>query len=240
MSYDPDTIAGKRDSALAFTRTFLKGYLVPAFGARPKSEIDLLVFSCLIEAKAIDPDAPIYDIARGLNVTPARVRNLLLNWQLRYAGAPGDLRGPIIAALKKTRFSSDGSLMTFGVESPLLKEDIVARMRRVGVFADASFSKELVRLPIDAFVEFLDTLVDEETKKTLKATLVKDKQLPDRSFKALATGILKKLGEKVADEAGGALAKGVVDKVSAFLGGMLAGDAKAATKGITADDYLEA
>jgi hypothetical protein len=35
------------------------------------------------------------------------------------------------------------------------------------------------------FVEFLDEIVDEETKKQVRTTLVKDKQLPDTSFKAL-------------------------------------------------------
>jgi len=33
-------------------------------------------------------------------------------------------------------------------------------------------------------------------------TLVKDKQLPNKSFKALATGVFGKLGEKVAGEVG--------------------------------------
>jgi hypothetical protein len=68
-----------------------------------------------------------------------------------------------VVALKKTRFSNDGKLLTFGVESPLLKEEITARLKRKGVFPDASFSKELVKLPVDAFVEFLDEIVDDET-----------------------------------------------------------------------------
>jgi hypothetical protein len=38
----------------------MAGYTNPAFGARSKSEIDLFVFSCLIEPKAIDPDGPIF------------------------------------------------------------------------------------------------------------------------------------------------------------------------------------
>ena len=121
----------------------------------------------------------------------------------RYYGANA-LRGAIVEALKKTRFSSDGKLLTFGVESPLLKEEIIARLKRKGVFPDASFSKELVKLPVDAFVEFLDEIVDDETKKQVKATLVKDKQLPNTSFKALATGVLVNLGKKAAGEAGGA------------------------------------
>jgi hypothetical protein len=240
MSLDPDAIATKRDTAALFTRSFLRGYLAPAFGARSKYETDLLVFSCLVEAKAIDPDGPIYDIARGLNISPTRARTLVLNWQLRTTANLGDMKSAIVAALKKTRFSTNGTLMTFGVESPLLKEEIMARLRSAGVFTDTSFSRELVRMPVDAFVEFLDTVVDDETKKAIKTVLVKDKQLPDRSFKALATGILKKLGEKVADEAGGEIAKVAVGKASGFLSGILSGDLKGAVKGITADDYKEA
>ena len=42
-------------------------------------------------------------------------------------------------------------------------------------------SKELVKLPVEAFVEFLDDIVDDDTKKQVKTTLVEDKQLPDKS-----------------------------------------------------------
>ena len=222
-------------------------YTFPAFGARSKSEIDLLVFACLIDAKAIDPEAPIYDIARALNITPTKVRSLIFNWQLRTTSKDSDLRPALIAALKKTRFNSDGTLLTFGVESPLLKEEITARLKSKGVFSDASFAKEIVRLPVDAFVEFLDDIVDEDTKKSVKETLVKDKQLPDKSFKALATGVLSKLGEKVAGKAGEAIAgeligevgKPVAKKVVSFITGLLAGDSKGATKGITKDDFID-
>ena len=63
-----------------------------------------------------------------------------------------------------------------------------------------------MKLPAEAFIEFLDEIVDEETKKQVRATLVKDKQIADTSFKALATGVLVALGKKAAGEAGGALA----------------------------------
>jgi hypothetical protein len=94
----------------------------------------------------VDPDAPIYDLARALNITPSRARSLVLNWQLRSTASQADLRQKIVNALKKTRFSKDGTLLTFGVESPLLKEEIAARLKLKGVFPDASFSKELVKL----------------------------------------------------------------------------------------------
>jgi hypothetical protein len=198
MVADIKAALSKPGSAVKFSGSFIEAYMSPAFGARSKSEIDLLVFTCLIEANAIDPEAPIYDIARMLNITPARARSLIMNWQLRTTPQQGDLRQAIVAALKKTRFTKDGTLLTFGVESPLFKEDIMARLKRKGVFADASFSKELVKLPVESFVDFLDEIVDEETKKEVRSTLVKDKQLPNTSFKALATGVLAKLGEKVA------------------------------------------
>jgi hypothetical protein len=231
-------------TAARFANAFVAAYLAPAFGARSKTEIDLLVFSGLIEVGAIDPEAPEYDIARALNITPARVRNLILNWQLRSTPAQGDLRGAIIDALKKTRFSNDGKLLTFGVESPLLKEEITARLKRRGIFPDASFSKELVKLPAEAFVEFLNEIVDSETQKQVKATLVKDKQIPDTSFKALATGVLVTLGKKAAGEAGGALAGKLAtpaaEKAASFLMGLLTGDAKTATKNLSKDDIIEA
>lgn len=168
---------------------------------------------------------------------------MLLNWQLRTTPLQGDLRLAVVAALKRTRFSKDGTLLTFGVENPLLKEEITARLKKKGVFTDASFSKELLKLPVEAFVEFLDDIVDEDTKKQVRTTLVKDKQLPDKSFKALAVGVLAKLGEKVAGEVGeevaGEIVGKAVEKTIGFLTGLLTGDAKRATRNIAKDDFIE-
>lgn len=243
MRTDIQPILSQADGAQTFARSFIAGYLTPAFGSLSKSEIDILVFGCLVTAKAIDPDAPIYDIARLLNITPARARSLVMTWQLRSMPASSDLKPVLVEALKKTRFSKDGTMLTFGVESPLLKEEIVARLKRKGVFPDASFAKELVRLPVDAFVEFLDDILDEKVKAAVKSTLVTDKLLPDKSFKALATGILMKLGEKVAGKAGeevaGALVKPAAERLAGFLSGLLTGNATEAGASISGDDYVE-
>lgn len=230
----------KAGSAAKFGDAFVKEYVSPAFGARSKSEIDLLVFTCLIEAGAIDPDAPVYDVARLLNITPGRVRNLLLNWQLRSTAPDSDLRDRIVVALKKTRFSKDGTLLSFGVENQLVREDIAARLKSKGIFTDASFSRELVKLPVETFVKFLNDIVDNDTKKQVVKALVHDKQIADKSFKGLAKAVLGKLAEKVADEAGKETAKDFVGEIAtpaaqkaiAFLTGLVTGDAKSATKGI--------
>ncbi len=245
---DPRSSLTQPAAALAFANAFIVPYLTPAFGVLSKSEIDLLVFSSLVAAGAIDPGGPLYDIARALNITPAKARGLVMNWQLRSTPAGADLRQALVGALQKTRFSKDGTLMAFGVESPLLKEDIVARLKRRGVFADASFSSELVRLPVDAFVEFLDDIVDDDFKKALNKTLVQDRQLPDLSFKALAIGALATLGEKfggevlgkvvqaVGDKATAATITPAIDKAASFLIGVLRGDAKQAAAKIDKTD----
>ena len=239
---DVRTSMQKPAAATAFVTMFVDGYLTPAFGARTKSEIDLLVLGCLIKAGALNPGAPVYDLARALNLTPTRVRSLILNWQLRSNGQGLDLREALVQALCKTRFAKDGSLLTFGIENPLLREEVEARLKRRGIFADASFSREIVRLPVDAFVEFLDELVDEATKHELRKRLVEDHQLPDRSFKALVAGLLSKLGEKVAGQAGEAIVgellkpfgskavENVGDRVGAFVSSLLRSDVVEASR----------
>jgi hypothetical protein len=79
------------------------------------------------------------------------------------------------------------------------------------------------------------------------ATLIKDKQFPDTSFKAPAVGVLSKLGEKIAGEAGkeaadaivGKAARPAAEKAIGVLVGLLAGDAKRATKNLTKYELID-
>jgi hypothetical protein len=251
MAYDIRTALADPEKARRFAERFMGGYLTPAFGARSKSEIDLLVLEALAAAGALDVEGPIYDLARTFNITPARARSLVMAWQLRNGSDEAGMREKLIAALGRTRFAKDGTYLAFGVESPLVREEIIARLKREGVFADASFSRELIRLPVDAFVDFLEGLLDAETKQAVKARLVADKQLPDRSFKALATGVLAKLGEKVAGKAGEAVAEQVVgvvgdvvvkpaaERMTSFLVGLLSRDVDKAVGSVMSGEYAE-
>lgn len=226
MAYDIRAALQDPDKAQVFAAHLADGYLTPAFGARSKSETDLLVFTALIKAGAIDPAAPVYELARTFNITPSRVRTLIFNWQLRDPDLRNDLSAALRGALQRTRFSKDGTLLTFGIESPLLKEEVIARLKAKGVFADASFARDIVRMPVEAFVEFLDELIDPDTKKAFIAQLTKDKQLKDKSFKAIASGVLGKLGEKVAGEVGKEVAADIVGAampVAKEFGGFLLG-----------------
>lgn len=77
--------------------------------------------------------------------------------------------------------------------------------------------------------------------------LVKDKLLPDKSFKVPAAGVLGKLGEKAAGdvvkeltgEIVGRLTKPLTEKTVSFFSGLLSGNAKAAPEGITKEDSMD-
>lgn len=228
-----NVLSDDRKSAI-FSRTFAEGYLSPAFGARSKSETDLLVFTALIEAGALDP-------AAQHHTRPGAKPDLQLAAQ-----ESGVQDRPFHSAARcasDDRFSKDGTLLTFGIESPLLKEAIVARLKEKGVFADTTFSREIVRMPLDAFVEFLESLLTPEVKADFVRRLVADRQLPDRSFRALAAGVLGKLGEKVAGKAGEAAAGGIVDatgpaaeRLGGFIAGLLDGKPAEAVRKLAKED----
>ena len=221
--------------ARQFSKKFVEGFARPAFGAISKTEVDNLVFGLLIEIGALDPKSQAYEIARDLNVTPAKARNLLFQWQLRSMGDGTALKDDLIAALRTVRFAKEGNLLVFGIESPLLREELRSRLKRMGIYADASFSTEIVRLSVKHFAEFLDAFLDQETKKAVHRALIKDGQIKDKSFKALAFRILKGVAMKAAGEVGDEL----TDLFGEIVQGLVSGDAdsvKGAVEGIDLDD----
>ena len=209
------------DRAIQFSIGFVNGFAKPAFGAISKSEVDNLVFSLLIEAGALDPKSQAFEIARDLNVTPAKARNLLFQWQLRNLDGGSALKDDLAAALGTVRFAKDGNHLAFGIESPLLREELRSRLKHMGVYADTSFSAEIVRLPATHFVEFLDSFLDVKAKKAMHQALIDDGQIKDKSFKAAAFRLMKGVTRRVAGEAGDELA----EIFGAAVRGLVSGDA---------------
>ena len=223
------------EKAKRFSRKFVEVYCEPAFGAISKAEVDNLVFALLIDVGALDPKSQVYEIARDLNVTPAKARNLLFQWQLRSMGDGNALKDDLIAALKSVRFANEGELLIFGIESPLLREELRSRLKRMGVYPDTSFSSEMVRLSVKHFAEFLDVFLDKEAKKAMLEALIKDGQIKDKSFKAIAFRVLKGIANKAVGAAGDELA----DLFGEAVRGLIEGDVegvKGAVDGIDLND----
>jgi len=207
------------ERAQTFARDFLRRFVSPAFGALSKTEVDILVFGLLVEAGAIEPRSQVYEIARDLNVTPAKARNLLFQWQIRNLGEGDAITDDLVTALRTVRFGKDGDLLSFGVESPLLREELRSRLKKLGIFADASFASEMIRLPTAHFVEFLDDLMSAKDKRAVRKALVADKRLKDRSFKALVITVLKAVATKLVGKAADDIADQVTGLVKALLDG---------------------
>ena len=111
---------GQQAVGAVFSKDFAQVYFGQAMGSLPKSEIDLLVFTLLIKLSVISADGSIFAIARALNVTPAKARSLLFQYQLRHVDAPsGDQM--VAATLAKSNFSVDDKRLSFGIESPLAR-----------------------------------------------------------------------------------------------------------------------
>lgn len=193
-----------------FSRDFLSKYLEPAFGSMNKAEIDLMVFSLLHQITDFR-DKSAYDIARTLRITPTRVRSLKMQLGLRDTSRTEEaLRLQIINLLSRCRYLKDGDTIQFGVEDPLVREDIANRLKKLDATADSSFNKELVRIQLDAFVDFISDIMPADQKKKVKQALVKA-GMSDTSIRGILTGALKKLGEKVAGRVGEDTAKAITE-----------------------------
>ena len=213
------------ENAKEFSKNFVQVFASPAFGAISKTEVDNLVFGLLVKAGALDPKSQVYEIARDLNVTPAKARNLLFQWQLRSMGNGDNLKDDLVAALKSVKFVKDGDFLSFGVESPLLREELRSRLKRMGIYADTSFSSDMIRISVNHFVEFLDDFLGDAEKEEIRRALIKGSQNKDDSFKDVVLPALKDLAKKAVsvvepeliDIAVRGLIKGMADGVTKAL-----------------------
>lgn len=152
-----------------FASHFADNYFAVAFGATPKSEIDQLIFDTLVAVKMIDSDGPIYTIARVLRVTPAKARSLLFQHQLRHDNR--DLNDRVLRTLSQAKFSVDGKRLSFGVESPLVRSVIEARLKAVGIFSDISLSGEILKVPTSQLGVFVRAFLSSDRAEALRRKL---------------------------------------------------------------------
>jgi hypothetical protein len=205
----------------AFADELVSRALEPAFGALPKTELDLLVFQLLLKSGALRETSPIYETARALRVTPAKIRSLMFQIKLRDPAATEDsLRAALAQQLSKLKFARDGEQVVFGIEDPLLQADVVARLKKLDVTPDFSFNRELLKIPLSAFVDLLDVVLDATQKREVIAGLNRA-GFPDTSFRGVVVAALGKLAEKFADEAGKKALDALADAATPALGSFL-------------------
>lgn len=182
--------------AKTFAAGFAADYFGQAFGALPKSEIDLLVFRLLMDTGVLTRNHSLYDIARCLNVTPAKARNLLFQHQLRTMTASA-IEQDVLDTILKAKFGVDGGRIGFGVESPLVRAAVVAKAKANDVFPDVSLTGETLFIPMNQIGDFIAAFLPADKAKKLVDGLRRKKVVdPDDIAK-----VLNKVGEAMIIEA---------------------------------------
>jgi len=151
---------------------FIAAYCQPAFGAKAKTETDILVLEWLVETGRVRHDDSAYETAIFLGVTPGRVRSLLLNLSLRtWRSNSSAADDALAAALLGTTFFVEDKRVSFCINDPAVQLDLKRRLRSMGTFSDGSFSPDIVRMGVTSFVSVLDGLLSESAKKVVVTEL---------------------------------------------------------------------
>lgn len=118
-------------------------------------------------------------------------------------------------------FLQDNDKIGLEIQNPFVIDHLKAKLRKLKHITDGSFSPELVKLTPAAFIALFDSYISEKSKKDILKTFIEMGLKKDTSFTGLLKGVLKSLGKKIADEAGGKLVESVVDYLDPLLKGSI-------------------
>ena len=163
-------------------------YLTPSFGNIKQKEIDLFVFSKLIEIGFLKED--VFDIISKLKVTRQKARNLLYEYNLRKSS---DMSEEYKKFLTNPILEKDKEIVIFNIENPLLIDYIKSKLKEKNLLSDGSFSPEIIKLRQQVYIELLKECITdrEDLIEQLKQIGIND------SLDELIKNILKKASIKV-------------------------------------------
>lgn len=198
---------------------FLEKYLNPAFGSLPKREVDLLVMDLLEKLKYIEHDPSIYTLVQKLRVTRSKARNLFYDMELRRLNV-SELDAKVKNILKTPLIQRQGDLFALEIENPLVLDHLRAKVQAMGHATDGSFSPSMVKLTGDAFAALIAHFLKPHQREQIRKALIAA-GAPDTSFQGVLKSAFKKLGCKIASDAGEALAGEVSDYIGPLVDGIV-------------------
>jgi hypothetical protein len=213
-----------------FGESILESLRGVAFGSLPKAELDLTLFRAFIAAGILEVNLPVFEIARRLEITPARVRSLLYRYRLETQDGDAATLDEITAALTRTRFELSADRVVFGMEDPYLRDSLAALLKSEGVFADTSFNPETVSLSLGAFVDFADRRLSDDDRRRILTALQHDTHVELNRFKRVLKSTLSQLGKRFVGAAAEDAAAGLIDAAWDFTTGLIRGDADRVTE----------
>lgn len=203
---------------------FVKEYLTPSYGSMSKRDFEILLFMKLQELGAIQKDPDLYQLIKDLKISRTRVRNLLYEAKMR-TSEEEDLDNELIQLLQNPVFLKDGDKVAIEIQNPLLTDHFRFKVKELGFITDGSFSAELVKLNYSAYIALVESMISDEAKKTTVELLVDADIMKDTSFKGVFTELVKKIGAKIANEAGEQAIDEAFKYLSPIISGKI-GDAK--------------
>lgn len=212
--------AGDERSAIAL-KGLLQRFLDPAFGALPKSEIELLILNALEEVGAISSEPGVYELVSKLRVTRTKARKLIYERELRRLSV-SELDSRVKNLLKRPIIQKSGDQFVLEIENPLISDHLRSKVQLLGHVSDGSFSPSIVKLPLDAVVALIELYIPEHERQAVKEALIAA-GAPDKSFKGVLKAVLKKVAGKVASDTGEALLESASEYMSPIVDGAVDG-----------------
>lgn len=188
------------DEAKTVLKRLLRAQTMPAFGALPKREMDLVMF-CEMSAIGIVPsNASLYDLMTGLRITRSKASQLIFDREVRRGSSAADLDSLAIEAITNARFVKDGEFFQIEEENPLLHAHIKERLKRLRHLSDTSFNSAIIRMTLPAATALMVDLIPTGRRDDVKKALV-EAGAPDKAIGHVVGTALKKLGGKAMDTA---------------------------------------
>ena len=149
-------------SRLLFAESYLAGLSRAPLGSLSKSELDYLAFVSLVDAGVISVDAPAFELAQLLEVTPAKVSAFVYGYRVR-TQSQENLLDDLANAIVIVSLPPDGNVV-LNVEDRYWRETLISRLKAVGVYTDTSFNRERVTVPATKFAHVLTAVFGERAK----------------------------------------------------------------------------
>lgn len=124
------------------------------FGTIPKRELDQALFDALVAADAVSVQAPVFDTARQLGVTPARVRSLVYAHRLARAGLAQDVE-IMLDRVVIVSLDPEGDAVV-NIEDAYDRDVFLSVLKRHGVYGDTSHNRERIILPAKKFLDVVE------------------------------------------------------------------------------------
>ena len=184
----------------------LTPHFTPVFGAVKTVEHEVAAINALQKMGVLSVNPEPFELITKLRVTKAKATSLLYQVELRRGTNDAAWDNRIKKVLLSPVIAKDGNYISVNIDTPLLKDVIRERFKKLGVAIDDTFSTDLLRIPPEGFMKLVVSLMTPAEQAAAEKSLAAA-GIATSKTKTLVYGLAQKFGEKFAGDAGGALGK---------------------------------